>query len=452
MKQQFDGTMERASTPRDFDGEYVYSHVKDIEVTFGKKKKLHRKRERNERTEDNKMWKKKSILWELPYWKELTVRHSIDVMHIKKNVCESLLGTLMNAKGKTKDHEQARADLEDLDIRPELRPDGNGSLPTSAINLTNEEKKELCDFFRSVEVLSGYSSNIRRLVSVKEQKMLPMKANDCDVMLTTMLAVGIRNILPEKPRLAIMSLCFFFNAISQKVIDETTLDSLETNIHETMCLLEVYFPPSFFDVSVHFITHLVKEIRYLGPVLLHHMYTYERFMSTLNRYTKNRARPEGSMVQGYSAEEVIDWCLDYIDPENPIGNPNTRHHGRIAGVGILGEKTVNPELDAYEKAHFLVLQHMKDVSPYIAEHMELLAQENPARGQAWLSRAHMTGFNAWFKNQIEMESSSTSKSLRNLSRGPLFTVNTYQGYDINGYTFYMITQDQRSVYHTAVFV
>ena len=79
------------------------------------------------------------------------------------------------------------------------------------------------------------------------------------------------------------------------------------------------------------------------------------------------------MVQGYSAKEVIDWCLDYIDPENPIGNPKHRHHGRIAGVGIHGEKTINPELDAYEKAHFLVSQHTKDVSPYIAEHKELLA-------------------------------------------------------------------------------
>lgn len=122
-------------------------------------------------------------------------------MHIKKNVCESLLVTLMNAKGK--DHEQARADLEDLDIRLELRPDGDGSLATSAINLSNEEKKELHDFFCGVKVPSGYSSNIRRLVSVKEQKMLPMKANDCDMLLTTMLVVGIRNILPEKPRMAI---------------------------------------------------------------------------------------------------------------------------------------------------------------------------------------------------------------------------------------------------------
>ena len=80
-----------------------------------------------------------------------------------------------------------------------------------------------------------------------------------------------------------MSLCFFFNAISQKVIDEESLDELDKRLSETIVLLEAYFPPSFFDVSVHLIAHLIKEIRYLGPVFLHHMYPYERFMSTLNK-------------------------------------------------------------------------------------------------------------------------------------------------------------------------
>ena len=97
----------------------------------------------------------------------------------------------MNDKYKTKDHEKGRADLEELDIRPELCLDGTSStqLPASAVNLTRKEKKELCDFLRSVKVPSGYSSYIRKLVHAKEQKFLPMKAHDCDIMLTTMLGL-----------------------------------------------------------------------------------------------------------------------------------------------------------------------------------------------------------------------------------------------------------------------
>jgi len=91
--------------------------------------------------------------------------------------------------------------------------------------------------------------------------------------------------------MAIMSLCSFFHAISQKVIDEQSLEDLEKNMCEMMCVLEAYFPPTFFDISIHLIVHLVKEIRYLGPMFLHHMYPYERFMSTLNRYAKSQVHP-----------------------------------------------------------------------------------------------------------------------------------------------------------------
>ena len=53
--------------------------------------------------------------------------------------------------------------------------------------------------------------------------------------------------------MTIMGLCFFFNAISQKVIDEESLDELEKRLFETIVLLEAFFPPSLFDVSVHLI-------------------------------------------------------------------------------------------------------------------------------------------------------------------------------------------------------
>jgi len=211
--------------------------------------------------------------------------------------------------------------------------------------------------------------------------------------------------------MTIMSLCFFFNTISQKVIDEESLDELNKRLFETIVLLEAYFPPSFFDPSVHLMAHLITEIRYLGPVFLHHMYPYERFMSTLNKYTKSWVHPEGSMVQGYSVEEVVDWCLDFIDPTNPIGISKARHEGRLAGMGILGEKTLNPDVDAFRQAHFLVLQHTTEVSPYIDEHKVQLRRQYPDRSEAWLARAHMKGFNIWFRDRIQNSDSSTDDAL-----------------------------------------
>jgi hypothetical protein len=89
--------------------------------------------------------------WELLYWKDLDVRHSIDVMHVKKNVCESLLGILLNTDRKTRNHGHARADLKKMRIRQELWLDDSvkgTELPTSCITFSKHEKKEFCGFLK----------------------------------------------------------------------------------------------------------------------------------------------------------------------------------------------------------------------------------------------------------------------------------------------------------------
>jgi hypothetical protein len=38
------------------------------------------------KTDNAPMWKKYSILWELPYWDVLEIRNAIYVMHLMKNL------------------------------------------------------------------------------------------------------------------------------------------------------------------------------------------------------------------------------------------------------------------------------------------------------------------------------------------------------------------------------
>ena len=83
----------------------VYESVKDIENKFGK-----------HNLALSGIWKKKSIFWRLPYWRDLSVCHCLDLMHIEKNVCEALIGTIFNIKGKTKDNTNAQCDLDELNI------------------------------------------------------------------------------------------------------------------------------------------------------------------------------------------------------------------------------------------------------------------------------------------------------------------------------------------------
>jgi len=68
------------------------------------------------------IWKKKSIFFDLSYWSSLEVRHCIDVMHVEKNVCDSLIGKLLNINRKTKDGLNARLDFIEMNIRGELAP------------------------------------------------------------------------------------------------------------------------------------------------------------------------------------------------------------------------------------------------------------------------------------------------------------------------------------------
>jgi hypothetical protein len=183
------------------------------------------------------MWKKQLIFWELSYWKDLDVRHSIDVMHVDNNVCKSLLRTLLNTDGKTRDHGHARADLKKIGIRPELWLDDSvkgKELPTSCITLSKYEKKDFCGFLKKMKVPTGYSTNVSRLISFSDLKVAPgIKSHYYHVLLTQMIIVRFQNILPVNVREAIMNFFFFFNAIGQKVLSEEALESLEKIHYET---------------------------------------------------------------------------------------------------------------------------------------------------------------------------------------------------------------------------
>ena len=111
-----------------------------------------------------------------------------------------------------------------------------------------------------------------------------------------LLPVAIHGIFPDKVRVAITRLCFLFNVICSKVIDPQQLDDLENEVFIVLCQLEMHFPPSFFDIMVHLIVHLVTEIWSCGSIFLWWMHPIERYMKVLKGYRKNQYQPEASIV------------------------------------------------------------------------------------------------------------------------------------------------------------
>ena len=139
-------------------------------------------------------------------------------------------------------------------------------------------------------------------MQLKDLRLVGLKSHDCHVLMQQLLAVVIRDILPNKVRLAITRLCFFFNSICSKVVDTMKIDELENEAAIIMSQLEMYFPPAFFDIMIHLIVHLVIEIKCCGPVYLWWMYPFEQYMKILKGYTKNLYRPEAFIVERYIAE------------------------------------------------------------------------------------------------------------------------------------------------------
>ena len=127
-KDLFDGETEPRKRPCTRSGEEIdelLKNWKDCPLP-GKKQKAPEPGKKRKAPEPLlKVWKTRSVFWDLPYWKIHRVPHSLDVMHITKNVCESLLGTLLNMPERTKDGPKARADLKSMGIRKELHANGD---------------------------------------------------------------------------------------------------------------------------------------------------------------------------------------------------------------------------------------------------------------------------------------------------------------------------------------
>ena len=141
-------------------------------------------------------------------------------------------------------------------------------------------------------------------------------------------------------------------------------------------------------------------------------------MGVLKKCVRNRARPEGSIASAYGTQEVIDFCVDFINDLKSIGVPESRYEGRLNGKGTLGKKSyVCIDDFSFKKAHYAVLQQSSLVDLYIEEHKKILLSEFPEKSEAWFTREHMNTFGSWLRKHL-MHNLDISEQLFLLARGP----------------------------------
>jgi hypothetical protein len=213
-------------------------------------------------------------------------------MHIEKNVCDNLIGTLLDISLKTKDDLNARLDLVDIGIRPELHPTvddkGKQILPPASFTMSREKKEILCSVIQNIKTPDGYASNISRCVNMKDCTLNGLKSHACHVLLEDILPIALRLCYPSKAVMHIViGLVRFFKKLCSKVIDVSELAELQQSIVMTLCDMERVFLPSFFTVMVHLLVHMVEEVKLGGPVHYRWMYPLERYLYIVLLYYIN---------------------------------------------------------------------------------------------------------------------------------------------------------------------
>ena len=312
---EFHGKPETGHPPRKFTNEEIMIQISKVfKRVSGKHPRILKDIPKPNR-EIELNWSKRSIFYELKYWPDLKLKHNLDVMHIEKNVFESVLNTLL-MNDKSKDTLKARQDLKTLGVRKELWlvDKGNGKFdkPHPKYSFTPENRKLFCQFIKGVRLPDGFGSNFKKKVTADDNNITGLKSHDCHIMMQRLLPYGVHQYLPKDISPPLIELCLFFKQLCARNLTQQDMEKAKKQMLDVMIKLEQIFPPAFFDIMIHLVMHLPDEAILGGPVYFRWMYPFERYMKKLKNYVRNKARPEGSIAEGYVAEEALTFCSRYL--------------------------------------------------------------------------------------------------------------------------------------------
>ncbi|RVW26918.1 hypothetical protein CK203_113377 [Vitis vinifera] len=131
--------------------------------------------------------------------------------------------------------------------------------------------------YSTFQVPYGYCSNLQNLVSMEDLKLYALKSHDYHTLMQQLLPVSLRSILPKH-----------------------------------------HFPPSFFDIMMHFTMHFEREVRLCDQF-------------TLGGCT-------------HLKEEGIEFCKSTLSNVEAIGIPSTSNIDQKVGASIFGGHTMKVEV------------------------------------------------------------------------------------------------------------
>ncbi|CAL8122898.1 unnamed protein product [Prunus armeniaca] len=138
---EFDRNTEHRFRPREWSGDEILEQLNRLDFsTFGKNSY-------SDQTFYTFELDTQAYFFELPYWSKIKLRHNLDIMHVEKNIFDTLMGTILDIDGKTKDTIKARLDLERMGIRRGLWMNRDG----------DKARRDLTFFFHETEWQKRFS-------------------------------------------------------------------------------------------------------------------------------------------------------------------------------------------------------------------------------------------------------------------------------------------------------
>jgi len=250
------------------------------------------------------------------------------------------------------------------------------TLLAALYKLDNDEKDNLCKFLYGVKMPDGVSSNIR-CVDLKACQVSGLKSHDYHLILHKLLPLVVWRILPQQVVVVLIQLSNFSDALCSKELGEADLDKLSTTIVDTLCRLKMIFPPSFFDIMMHFPIHLAKESKLRGVVCYRWMYLVERYLHTAKGYVRNKAHPEGSIAKGYILEECLTFCSRFMDMDTKLNRADRHESVAVneppSGQSLFAAMDYNRrgqtakllDKDEMRKIKHYIISNYDDAKPFI---------------------------------------------------------------------------------------
>ncbi|GJY50394.1 pyruvate kinase, partial [Tanacetum coccineum] len=163
-----------------------------------------------------------------------------------------------------------------------------------------------------VKLPDGFGSNFKHKVTDNDTNITGLKSHDCHIMMQRLLPYGLQQYLPPDVAKPLIELCFIFKQICSQTLMVDDMLKAQSKVIDILCNLELIYPPAFFDIMIHLVIHLPLEAIFGRPIRPRWMYPFERYMKKLKNYIRNKAKPEGSIAEGYVAEEALTFSSYYF--------------------------------------------------------------------------------------------------------------------------------------------